>query len=131
MIGVLHRSAQSFAAASDMVPNRPVTLDTNAARQVVLAASNNLEPHGFIGPATAPRGEQVTVFEQTSVVEAIAAASLGPGADVGVASTNGAIGPVAGASGITRYRVGKSEQAAAAGDKFALYVSPKQVSNLI
>jgi hypothetical protein len=60
-----------------------------------------------------------------------AGGSLGHGADVGVASTNGALGPVSAASGVARYRVGQALTAAAAGETFSLYVNPKQLSGLV
>jgi hypothetical protein len=124
--------ALPFTAASDIVPYKPVLLDTGSAkRQVVPLATNNVEPVGIVGPATALRGEAVTVYGEGAVVEAICVASIGAGQDVAGASTNGALGLVAGASGVTRYRVARTLEAAGAGERFSVYVSPKQLSNLI
>lgn len=124
--------ALPFVAASHILPYQPVGLDTGAAkRQVVPLAANTGEPQGLNGPATALQGESVTIYELGAVVEAIANASVGAGADVGVASSNGGHALVSGASGVTRYRTGKTLEPAAAGERFSLYVSPKQVSNLI
>lgn len=120
-----------FTAASDINPGRVVSLDTGIDRGVVPLATNNVEPQGVVGPATALRTEAVTVYGEGDVIEVTACASIGAGADVGVASTNGQLGLVTGASGITRYRVGKSVNSAAAGEKFSLYVKTKQLSNLI
>lgn len=124
--------ALPFTAASDIVPYSPVILDTGAAkRQVVPVATNGIEPVGITGPATALQGEAVTVYGEGAVVEAISVASIGAGQNVAIASTNGAVGLVAGASGINRYRVGRTHEPAGAGERFSLYVSPKQLSNLI
>jgi hypothetical protein len=127
----LHRGEGFPAfAASNIAAKRPVTF-VGGDRQVTLCASNNLEPLGFTHDAAATQGDAIAVHERGAIVKAVAAASLGAAADVGVASTNGAIGPVSGASGITRWRVGKSAEAAAAGETFSVYVSPHQLSNLI
>lgn len=125
------RNAIAFTAASNVVPQSPVKIDTAANRQVVLAASVNDSLQGFVGGATAKTGEAVTVYGENAVVSAVAAASLGAGAVVGVASTNGAIGPVSGASGVTKFQAGISLESAAAGEQFSLYVKPRQISNLI
>lgn len=121
------RNSLPFTVASDIQANRPVKIDTAADRQVVAAASVNDRVHGFIDSATHLQGEAVTVYGQGAVVSVVAAASLGAGAAVGVASTNGAIGPVSGASGLTKYEAGVSVESAAAGEKFSLYVNPRQI----
>lgn len=129
MIGEHHTNPLPFTAASALKPFDPVRLSASVARSVVPAATNHVEVHGFIGNASAVVGEGVTVHGQESVVEALAAASLGPGADIGIASTNGALGPVAAASGVARFRVGKSLEAAAAGERFSLYVKPDRLAD--
>ena len=130
MIGQHLHNALPFTAASIIVPRRPVKVDT-VNRQVILAASvNGNLVQGFTGAATAPQGEAVTVYGDDSVVEAVAGASLGAGGFVGVSSTNGAIGPVAAASGIERYAVGQALESAAAGEIFSLYVKPRQLSTV-
>lgn len=118
-----------FTAASALKPFDPVRLSASAARSVIPAATNNVEIQGFISNASAIVGEGVTVYGENSVVEGVAAASLGPGADIGIASTNGALGPVAAASGVARFRVGKSFEAAAPGERFSLYVKPRPLSD--
>lgn len=127
----LHRNALPAVVASDCNPGLAVKLDAgDVDRQVVPLATSNAEPIG-ISLATALQGKAVTILDGLSVVKVTAGASLGAGTDVGVASTNGTLGPVSGASGSTVYRVGKSTSAAAAGEKFSLYVKPKQVSGLV
>lgn len=117
-------------AASAISDRQPVQVDTAADGQVVLAATHNVEPFAFTD-ASAVQGGAVTVYGEGCVVRAIAAASLGAGANVGIGSTNGRLAPVSGASGVTRFRAGKSLENAADGDSFALYISPRQLSNLI
>lgn len=122
MIGEFNKdqNALPFVAASNIEPYSTVQLDTAADRQVVLASAASVEPHGLVGPATALQGEAVTVYGEGAVVEAVAAASLGAGANVGVGSTNGHLGPVASGS----VRVGKSLEAAGAGEKFSVLLNP-------
>lgn len=131
MIGEFRRNELPFTAASAIVPLRPVKLDSAANRQVILASGVGHEPQGVTGDATALQGESVTVYGRGAIVAAVAAASLGAGADVGIGSTNGALGPISGASGVTKWAVGKSVESAAAGEKFSVYVDPRQLSNLI
>ena len=129
MIGEHRKNALPFSTPSNALqPNKPVQLST-VKRSVNPVATNNVEIQGFTGEASVAAGGHLTVYGEDSVVEAVAAASLGAGADIAVASTNGNLGPAAaGASGVTVYRVGKSLEAAAAGEKFSLYVKPKQLS---
>lgn len=119
----------SLKAASAVQARKVVSLDT-VDNQVVPVATNNVRPFGQVD-ASAAQGEQVTVYGENNVVKLVAAASVGHGAEVGVASTNGDIGPIAGASGITRFAVGQTRSAAAAGEVVSVYVKPRQLSNLI
>lgn len=114
-------------AASPINPKTFVRWDTSD-RKVLPLATNSQEPLGAVH-ATALTGEGLAVHETKSIVKAVAAASLGAGADLMVASTNGALGPAAaGASGVVRWRVGVSQEAAAAGETFSVYVNPRQIS---
>jgi hypothetical protein len=70
----------------------------------------------------------VTVHGQGNTVKVVAGASIGVGAEVNIASSNGAMGPVAAASGSLRYTIGQSETPAAAGEVFSLYVNPRPLS---
>lgn len=120
----------SLKAASAMIPKRPVKLDT-VADQVVLCATDNVEPLGITGLASVAQGDQVVTYGQGNIVKAIAGASLGFGADLGIASTNGALGPISGASGVAKWRIGTSREPAAAGETFSVYVNPRQLSGLV
>lgn len=117
-------------AASLINPQFVVSLDT-VADQVVPIATNNVRPLAVNGDASVAQGEAITVYGQNNIVKVKAVASLGAGAEVGVASTNGQLNAIAGASGITRWSVGQSLSAAGAGEVFSLYVNPRQLSNLI
>ena len=112
-----------FTAASALRPYQPVKVAATGVRKVVPVSADTDEIQGFIGGASAGIDVGVTVYGENSVVEAVAAASVGPGADVGVASTNGALGPAASGS----FRVGRSFEGAAAGEHFSIYVKPGKV----
>lgn len=129
MIGEDHLNARPYTAASAINPNTPVKFNTgNTKREVLAAASNNDEIAGFTGDATALQGEAVTVYGTDDWVTAVAGASLGAG-PVAIASANGALGPAAQASGVSRRRVGISLEPAAAGEKFTVYVRPELLSD--
>lgn len=133
MLGEQRKTGIAFTAASAINPFSVVTI-IGAANRSVLAvnssASAALRPLGVVGAATALAGEAVTVYDDGAIVEAVAGASLGAGGELGVASTNGTIAPVAGASGVTRWSVGQALESAAAGEHFSLYVRPRQISNV-
>ena len=120
----------SAKAASAVNPHQAVELVGTTLAIVLPLATNGREGLGVVD-ASAPAEGQVTIYGQDNLVRGIAVASLGVGADVAAASANGALGPVVGASGITRWRVGKAVEAAAAGERFTFIVSPRQLSNLI
>lgn len=125
----LHRNAYPGLAASAINSRVPVGRAAGE-RAVVPVATSGAEPFG-ISLASAAQGEAVTVLDHHSVAKAVAAASLGGGAPLGVASTNGALGPIAGASGVARFQVGISEHAAAAGEVVSVFVNPRQLSGLV
>lgn len=119
----------ALKAASAMSPRVPVALDA-VEGQVVQIATTGVEPLGLTGAASARPGDAVVVYGEGNIVKAVAAASLGFGANIGVASSNGALGPVTGASGVVRWRLGTSREAVAAGETFSLFVHPRQLSGL-
>lgn len=132
MSWVLHRPGfqQSILAASAINPYSPVKLVGTDQPLAIPAATSTDEIFGFNGVGTAGASgvnaaEMVTLYEEGNYVKAIAAASLGAHTDVGIASTNGALGPVVRASGVAGFRVGKSMTPAAAGEVFTCYVKPK------
>lgn len=117
-----------FKAASAIAARKPVKLDT-VADQVVLAATNNVRPLGFV-TASAGRGEGLSVFTDSNVVKAIAAASVGVGVEVAVASTNGDLGPLTTASGVGVWAVGLSLSPAQAGETFSVLIRARQTGGL-
>jgi hypothetical protein len=103
-------------------------------RQVIPIASANLEPAGialatcsFAG-ATPPFTAACPLVDAGNTIKVTAIGSVGVGGDVGVASTNGGLAPVSGASGAVVWRVGKAVSPADVGEVFSLYVSPRQLS---
>lgn len=126
----------SLPAGSAINPRVPVKLVAGASGLVVAGiATSGDRPFGMNGQATAgvalvpsqvaAPGDYVTIYEETNIVKAIAGASLGAGAEVGVATTSGAMTPAAAASGF--WAVGIAMTPAAAGERFSLYVKPRKV----
>jgi hypothetical protein len=127
----LHRSGFPAKAASAVGALVAVSHDTgDTQRQVLPVSTVNVEPFGVTLATAVNAGDAVTVLERGNVVKVTAIASLGAGADIGVASSNGALGLVAAASGVVKWAVGKSMSAAAAGEVFSLYVNPRQLGGL-
>lgn len=131
MAGELHRPGLQYTvkAASAINPRKPVTFVGTSELLAVPVGSGltGVRVNGFTGGATvgASGAEAVTVYEEGNIVKARAAASLGVAAEVGVASTNGDLGPVAQASGTLKYTAGVALTPAAAGEFFSLYVKPR------
>lgn len=100
---------------------RPVTLAA-AEESVVPVTANSQEPFGFAKLASYAIGDRVTTYEEGNYVKAVAAASLGGGADVGCATSGGQLSPVTLASGT--WRVGKSLGPAGAGEVFTVLIKP-------
>lgn len=104
-------------------------------RTFVPISTVNVEPFGIAlatgAPAAAspPFSAGLPVVDLGNTIKVVAAASLGVGADVGIASggTVG-LGPVVGVAGSVVWRVGKAVSPAAAGEIFGLYVNPRQLS---
>jgi hypothetical protein len=137
------RFSTPVKAASNIGARRPVTLVSSASISnpssnpfpvsvsVITAATNNVRPFGVLGPENASQGQAVAVYEDLSTVKVTAAASFGINGEVGVASTNGDIGPVAAASGVAVWAVGIALENAVAGEVGSVYVRPRQISGLV
>jgi hypothetical protein len=127
----LYRWTFPGIAASAINAGAALQLSASAVeRQFIPISSSNIEPFGV---ALASAGgtsltQAVPVVDVGNTIKVTAIASLGCGADVGVASTNGGLGPVSGASGVLTWAVGKSVSNAGAGEVFALYVKPVRLS---
>jgi hypothetical protein len=123
----LHKAAfPGIAATGGILPNRPVAL-ADAERGVQPIPTSNVEPFGVTAPNVAEAGatvnHAVTVFGRGAIVKVQAAASVGPGGNVGYHASGFA--PVV--TGSNNWRVGRPLQAAVAGEKFALYVDPRLI----
>jgi hypothetical protein len=82
--------------------------------------------------AAAASGEAVAVAERGNEVKLTAAASLGAGAALKVASVNGAVAPGgAAASGFRTFIVGDSEVAAQPGDRFSAILDPREIAGTV
>lgn len=126
----LHRSGYPLVAASAVNAGAALTIASGADERCVPVASLNIRPLGIALATGATVGHAVTVLDEGNTVVVTAAASVGRGAEIGVASTNGALGPVAGASGSVAFSVGQSLSAGAAGEDISIYVNPRQLSGL-
>lgn len=131
--------------ASAIPPKSVVTLDPGKNDQVVLLTNASQRPYGVIQATGASPGAAVAVFESPSYAKVIAAASLGAGAEVSLASlgvasgaqfnalaTTTLLGPASvGASGQVEWAVGVAQINAAPGDIFTVKLEPRQVSGLV
>lgn len=123
----LHRYQlqENQKVASNVLAKTPVRIVGSSLPLVIPCGTNAVDAAGFVD-AAATVGEQVTIYKDTNVVKAVAAASLGVGVAVGVASDNGALSPAAVASG--RFQVGISKTPAAAGETFSVEVKVLKVN---
>jgi hypothetical protein len=135
----LYRWTFPGIAASNIGAGAALALTASALeRQVIPISSTNVEPFGVAlataaaVAATPPFSAAVGVVDAGNTIKVTAGASLGVGADVGVANASSSwAAPVVGASGVAVWRVGKAVGPAAAGEIFGLYVSPRQLSGLV
>lgn len=128
--------ALTYKAASLVGAHLPVFQNTASSRDgvAVPAASTNQDVIGLTRATGASVGNSLAVIVFGNA-KARAGASLGAGALVGLASTNGALGPLAaapthiasGGSLQPRFIVGRSKEAAAAGDLFTVFVNPREI----
>lgn len=127
----LYRFTFPGIAASAINSGAALALAASAVeRQFVPIATSNVEPFGV---ALASAGgtsltQALPVVDALNTIKVTAIASLGAGADIGVASTNGGLAPVAAASGVLVWAVGKAMGPAVAGEIFGLYVKPVRLS---
>lgn len=134
-----HHWSHPFVAASAMGQGIAVFMNTASSRdEVVLPAGTvDRESIGLTIASVGAAGLEVAVLFE-GIGKARAAASLGAGANVAPASTNGALGPIH-ASGLlastgasagmfpARFCVGVALTAAGAGEYFAVKVQPRQI----
>jgi hypothetical protein len=102
---------------------RPVIVGT-VKDEVLAVGSAGAEP---LGVTVATNYGNAIAVQVNGVAKCIAVASLGAGVDVGVASTNGAVGPIASAA--NTYRIGVSTEPAAAGQTFSVFLRVDEQNN--
>ena len=129
----LPKIAASAIAQYVVVANDPTT-DS----QVLTAGSVGQDQIG-VSLATVPTYGYSIPIAVEGVTKILVAASVGAGARVAVASTNGAIGPIAAsgvlASGVgpsgtmqpTRYSIGVIQEARAAGEYGSVFIDPREI----
>lgn len=125
----VHRGDDSLPklAASAINAFAPVFSSASSGDEVI-TCSNALthEPIGFAIATAASPGEPVAVMYE-GVTKAKCAASVGVGANVGVASTNGALGPSTASAGA--WKVGISQKAALPGETFSVLIKILKVGS--
>jgi hypothetical protein len=101
-----------------------VAAGTNA---VVAAATNTDFAEGW-AVAAAASGQELAVALPGNEVKVTCVASVGAGAEVMIASTNGGLGPASLASGFRRVAEGLTTQAALPGDRFSILLRPRELT---
>lgn len=125
---------KAASAISQWVPVQFLQGASALTETVIRAGSINVAAFGMTIATVASPGDPVSVVPPGYVTKAIAAASLGAGAVVGVGSTNGHLIPLA-ASGVAspastgeaRYSVGVALYNAVDADVFSVFVDPRQI----
>ena len=125
-----HRTAFPGIALATVLPRTAVRFaPTGVQDRAVVPVTDSTQPVlGVTGDAPANPGQSCRAHDHGNTVKMVAGASIGHGAEVGVASANGAVGPIAGASGVVRHSIGQSCTVAAPGEVFSVYVNPRQLS---
>lgn len=114
-------------AATIILPKQPLKFAGTSVLLAAPCATNSDRPHWFSGAATFLTGEAVAANEAGQIVKAVAAASVGAGAEVGVASSNGALSPAALIAASGHWAVGVSLTPALAGEIFSVDIRPRKV----
>lgn len=128
-VKVLDRGGLPMVAASAVNADVAVRVAASGNTWSVVACSTSAQEPLGVSMASAPNpGDAVTVQDDGNIPKVTAAASLGAGADVMVGSSNGALAPANAPVGSGVWLLGKSLSPAAAGEKFSLYVRPRQVT---
>lgn len=112
-------------AASQINSNVAVIHSASSADQVLPGANATAGVLVGLSVATAASPGDPVAVQYAGIGKAIAAASIGVGAAAGVASTNGALGPIA--SGSDNFQVGVSQTGAAAGEYFSVLLRVTEV----
>ena len=121
-------------AASALNQYVVVTPDTTVDNQVSVASTQNLDAIGVVYQATVPTYGYAVNVAVEGYVKVYFAASTGAGARVGVASTNGAVGPLnpsgpapSGAGTARLYSIGRAVESHSAGDLGTIFLDPRQI----
>lgn len=128
----IHRSGLPLTAASAGInAGKVIGLAAGGDNQGVGLATVNIRPIGIALATAASIGHALTVLDEGNTVVVTAAASVGPGAEIGVVGATTSLGLVAGASGSVVHSVGQSTSGGAAGEDISVFVNPRQLSGLV
>jgi hypothetical protein len=138
-----HGQRETLRAVAALVPRSLVQLSPTVVDSCFAVGSGANRPFGLIDASVAA-GYNVTVYGDDNIVKAIAAASFGQGAEVGIASLGVAtkaqgasylatvqqFGVAAGASGVVGWAVGIARSAGAVGEEFSLEIRIRETGGL-
>lgn len=113
-------------AATGILPRQFLTFGGTSGLLAIPAGSLNIRPYWYGGIGTTPSGAQVPCDEAGQIVKALAAASVGAGAEVGIGSTNGGLAPLALVAASGHWAVGISMSPADAGEIFSVDFRPRK-----
>lgn len=134
-----HESVQPFVAGSAIAQWAPVYQNIASTRDEVVLPANSIAQDivGLTIATVATPGDPAAVVV-SGRAKAVCAASVGAGARVGIASTNGGLGPLVpsglstalgsalGAGGL-RFAVGRTLKSYAPGEVMTVLLNPQQV----
>lgn len=118
-------------AASDLGAFQFVGADPGQENQVVRLGSSGQRPYGGTDQGSILRGEYGPIYSDGMIIKAIAQASIGAGAAVGVTGATTSLGLAAAASGAAVWSIGEAQTNVAAGERFSVLVKPRQLSGLV
>lgn len=125
----LHRPGLQFSlpAASAIFPKQPVQLAGTSAAFFLPISTNSVRPFGVNGLGSAGasgllQNDACVAYEEHNYVKAVAAASVGVGAELEVANASGGLGVAQMIAASGHWSVGQAVSEARAGETFTCYV---------
>lgn len=113
-------------AATDLSPRQPIKLGGTSGLLAFPCASLNDRPFGVTNAATYLTGEVIACYFESNIMKMVANASVGVNSEVGVASSNGSVGPQTLITASAHWGVGLTVSAALAGEIVSVFVNPRK-----
>lgn len=114
-------------AATDVCPRTFLTPGGTSTLLGIPITTNSQRPYWHSENGTIASGAAIPAQEPGQILKAVAAASLGAGAEVGVASSNSALSAAALVAASGHWAVGVALSPAAAGEVFSVDFRPRKV----